>query len=371
MVRGVSMDLSHTTISRFLYGPNPHHTWAASTAKFDYQWEIVRTGAFGRNADQREAVISWLARHLALDGEREKWVAAPWLGIRKATFTLAAKFFWLLVRNSLSPTMADNIVTWDRAVMVAALVARMDINFPCLLLGELHERDFKPTTTYYFPCMIFQLCRDAGVPIWHCDKLVHATGTLDIRLIQDDTNVAAPRRGPRVDVPMGEDLIHTMGQMQGDGPPTTAPSNEHPTFSSQTASQVPSSSRATLLSGMTMIPLARGQKLEGQMATLLHQIKPWMRNLIVESEVRVEKRMEAKTDQKVQAVHKRLDAFELRVLERPAPTTDMSSFRTELSSLRADVDAILATPAVKPQAALSALGDDTVLGALFSGDDLE
>uniref|UniRef100_M1D9I1 Integrase core domain containing protein n=1 Tax=Solanum tuberosum TaxID=4113 RepID=M1D9I1_SOLTU len=70
-----------------------------------------------------------------------------------------------------------------------------------------------------------------------------------------------------------------------------------------------------------------------------------MRKLIAESEERVETRMMAKMNQKVQAVHKRFDAFELNVLERPAPTTDISSFRTELASLRADVDAILATPA--------------------------
>uniref|UniRef100_M1DI70 Integrase core domain containing protein n=1 Tax=Solanum tuberosum TaxID=4113 RepID=M1DI70_SOLTU len=258
MVRGISVNLSHTTINRFFYSPNPHHTWADSTAEFDYLLEIVRTGAFGRNADQREAVISWHAQHLALDGERVEWVVAPQLGIRKPTLTLASKFFWLLGRNRLSSIMADNIVTWDKEVMVAALVVELDINFSRLLLGELHERAFKTTTTYQFPCMIFQLCRDARVPIWHCGKLVHATGTLDIGLIQDNTNVAAPRRGPRVDVPMGEDLIHIVGHMQGDDPPlTTAPPDENPTSSSQTASQAPSSSRATPLSGMTMIPLAR------------------------------------------------------------------------------------------------------------------
>uniref|UniRef100_M1DS74 Integrase core domain containing protein n=1 Tax=Solanum tuberosum TaxID=4113 RepID=M1DS74_SOLTU len=103
------------------------------------------------------------------------------------------------------------------------------------------------------------------------------------------------------------------------------------------------------------------------MTTLLHHIKPWMWKLIVQSEERVEKRMEAKMDQKVQAVHKWLDAFELRVLERPAPTTDMSSFQGELDSQWADVDAILATVAVEPQVAPTALIDDTVLDALFSG----
>uniref|UniRef100_M1DX87 Integrase core domain containing protein n=1 Tax=Solanum tuberosum TaxID=4113 RepID=M1DX87_SOLTU len=96
-----------------------------------------------------------------------------------------------------------------------------------------------------------------------------------------------------------------------------------------------------------------------------------MRKLIAESEERVESRMEAKMDQKVQAVHKRLDAFELIVLERPVPTTDISSFWTELASLRADVHAILAIPAAEPHASPSALDDDTILGALFSGDDTD
>uniref|UniRef100_M1D908 Integrase core domain containing protein n=1 Tax=Solanum tuberosum TaxID=4113 RepID=M1D908_SOLTU len=44
----------------------------------------------------------------------------------------------------------------------------------------------------------------------------------------------------------------------------------------------------------------------------------------------------------------------------------MMDRKTELASLRADVDAILATPAVEPQAAPTALVDDTVLDALFS-----
>uniref|UniRef100_M1DK22 Integrase core domain containing protein n=1 Tax=Solanum tuberosum TaxID=4113 RepID=M1DK22_SOLTU len=77
--------------------------------------------------------------------------------------------------------------------------------------------------------------------------------------------------------------------------------------------------------------------------------------------------MEGMMDRKVQTVNKRLDAFELRVLERPAPTIDLSSFQSELASLRADVHAIIATPTVEPQAAPTALADDTVLDALFSG----
>ncbi|KAG5615659.1 hypothetical protein H5410_015483 [Solanum commersonii] len=84
------------------------------------------------------------------------------LGIRKATLNFVAKFFWLLVRNRVSPTKADNQVTWDRAVMVSAL--------------------------------------GLGVPIWHCDMLVHPTGALDIGLIRDEANVAAPRREPQIEL---------------------------------------------------------------------------------------------------------------------------------------------------------------------------
>uniref|UniRef100_M1DFY0 Integrase core domain containing protein n=1 Tax=Solanum tuberosum TaxID=4113 RepID=M1DFY0_SOLTU len=60
-------------------------------------------------------------------------------------------------------------------------------------------------------------------------------------------------------------------------------------------------------------------------------------------------------------------AHSFRVLERPAPTVDLSSFQTELASLSANVDAILSTPTVNPHAAPTALADDTVLNALFSG----
>uniref|UniRef100_M1DFF5 Integrase core domain containing protein n=1 Tax=Solanum tuberosum TaxID=4113 RepID=M1DFF5_SOLTU len=93
-------------------------------------------------------------------------------------------------------------------------------------------------------------------------------------------------------------------------------------------------------------------------------MKSWMQKSIAESEARMESMM----DQKVQAIHKRLDVFKLRVLEQPAPVTDMSSFLTELDSLRADLDAIIVPPTDEPESVHNVLVDDTVLGALFSDD---
>uniref|UniRef100_M1DVC0 Integrase core domain containing protein n=1 Tax=Solanum tuberosum TaxID=4113 RepID=M1DVC0_SOLTU len=275
MVRGCPVDISPSTIIRFLDGPTTGYSWSLNTSEFDYRWDIVRSGAFQRNAEQREAVLLCLARYIVADSERTEWVTTPWLGIRRATLNFVAKFLWLLVRNRVSPTKADNQVTWDRAVMGATLVEGVEIDFARMLLGEIHERAFRTSTTYPFPCLIFHLCRDSGVPIWHCDKLVHPTGALDIGLIRDEANVAAPRREPQIEA----------------------------------ASMALSSSRSTPELGATVVPLARVQKLEAQMATLLHHIQPWMQKSIAESEARIERRMEAMMERKVQAVNKRLDAF--------------------------------------------------------------
>uniref|UniRef100_M1BAY4 Integrase core domain containing protein n=1 Tax=Solanum tuberosum TaxID=4113 RepID=M1BAY4_SOLTU len=129
--------------------------------------------------------------------------------------------------------------------------------------------------------------------------------------------------------------------------------------------QAPSSSRATSSSGSAVVPLARVQKLEAQMATLLQHVKPWIQRSISKSEVRMERWMEHMMDLKVQAVNKSLDTFELRVLERPTATTDVFSFRKELDSLRADLHTILAPPADEPESAPTVPTDDTVLDALF------
>ena len=85
--------------------------------------------------------------------------------IKKANLTFVAKFLWLLVRHCLPPTAADNIVTWDQAVLMAVVIAGFEVDFAWLLQAVMHERAFKVTTTYPFPCMIFALCRTAGVPI--------------------------------------------------------------------------------------------------------------------------------------------------------------------------------------------------------------
>ncbi|WP_353802556.1 hypothetical protein [Acinetobacter baumannii] len=75
--------------------------------------------------------------------------------IKNAILTFTAKFLWLIVHHCLSPPGADNLVTWDRAVLMAAMIAGFEVDFAWLLQAVIHERAFKVATTNPFPCMIF------------------------------------------------------------------------------------------------------------------------------------------------------------------------------------------------------------------------
>lgn len=51
--------------------------------------------------------------------------------------------------------MKDSFVILGKAVMVAQLVLGIEIDFPRLLLDEIHEKEIRTSTTYQFPRMIF------------------------------------------------------------------------------------------------------------------------------------------------------------------------------------------------------------------------
>uniref|UniRef100_M1DWS1 Integrase core domain containing protein n=1 Tax=Solanum tuberosum TaxID=4113 RepID=M1DWS1_SOLTU len=133
------------------------------------------------------------------------------------------------------------------------------------------------------------LCNDVRVPFWHCDSLLKATKTLDISLILDEANVAAPCREPQVEVPpLGADLVEDVELMQGEEPTPQATTEDAPASPSLAASQAPSSSTTTPSSGSIVVPLARVQKLEAQMATLMEHVRPGMQRMIAEFEARIE-----------------------------------------------------------------------------------
>ena len=90
---------------------------------------------------------------------------------------------------------------------MAVMIVGFEVDFAWLLQAVMHERDFKVTTTYPFPCMIFYVCRSACVAICHNDQLMTPLATVDICLIRDEANEFAPCRGPHPDLPpLGDNL---------------------------------------------------------------------------------------------------------------------------------------------------------------------
>ena len=94
---------------------------------------------------------------------------------------------------------------------MVAIIARFKVDFAWILQTIMHERAFRVTTTYPFPCMIFSLCGSACVPIWHVDQLKTPLGTVNIGLITNEANELAPCRGPRPELPPhADDLADTV-----------------------------------------------------------------------------------------------------------------------------------------------------------------
>ena len=106
------------------------------------------------------------------------------------------------------------------------------------------------------------------------------------------------------------------------------------------------------------------------MDTLLHHIQPWMQRSITEYEERLERTMMQFTKRKIAEVNQRLDAFELRVLARPAPPVDVSTLQAAVDSLRADIDTILEARVPESEAPSVEPAEDTVLAALFATSDI-
>ena len=124
-----------------------------------------------------------------------------------------------------------------------------------------------------------------SVPIWHIDQLKTPFGTVDISLIKDEANELAPRRGPRPELPpLCDNLADTVAQART----ATQAASTNTTL----RESIPGSSTASSSSRSAPFPaLSRFQKLEAQMATLLHHVQHWMQRSIAEAEERLERRM--------------------------------------------------------------------------------
>ena len=67
--------------------------------------------------------------HLFVDGEGDDCVIELKGDIKKANLTFTAKFLFLIVHHYLSPTNADNIVTWGHPVLMTTMIVGFEVDF--------------------------------------------------------------------------------------------------------------------------------------------------------------------------------------------------------------------------------------------------
>ena len=106
------------------------------------------------------------------------------------------------------------------------------------------------------------------------------------------------------------------------------------------------------------------------MAKLLLHIQPWMQRSIAEAQGRLERRMVQHTERKIAEVHQRLDALELRVLDRLAPQMDVSTLQAAVESPRTDIDMILEARVPESEASSTEPAEDTVMATLFATSEI-
>ncbi|KAG5615217.1 hypothetical protein H5410_015041 [Solanum commersonii] len=216
LVRGCSVDISPSTIRRFLYGPTADHSWSLNTSEFDYRWDIVLESLPSEELRRRERDTLVGQIHCCEMAASREWVVAHAFGHPEGDINFVAKFLQFLVRSGVD--QSDN----QRSTLPASLLARYERHWGPPLLTPFHA--------LFFGCAGTLECDR------HCDRLVHPTGALDIGLIRDEANVAAPRREPQVKVPhLGTDLAFLMGRA---GAMTPRPSH-HPGSFSRAASMGP------------------------------------------------------------------------------------------------------------------------------------
>lgn len=58
-----------------------------------------------------------------------------------------AKFWWTMVCFKLTSNVSDNVITWDKATLVAYLLIGYEIDFMALIRLDIHECVFGETTT--------------------------------------------------------------------------------------------------------------------------------------------------------------------------------------------------------------------------------
>lgn len=207
------------------------------------------------------------------------------------------KFWWNIVHFQLCSTLMDNTMTSEHAVLAANIISGYDINIPLYIIIEIHEREFRDSTSISFPCLIDRLCRDSGIQTFHdIDRLIEVNRTHDVGLIKNDTNPVVHRCVPELFVrstaePNFEGSILEMST-SAEGPIVAATTSDIPSLVIPTGVPCPPSLGMFMITTEFLHELIQCQmQIETQLAQFIQQVRPWVRTLIAQLEERVAAKM--------------------------------------------------------------------------------
>lgn len=91
-------------------------------------------------------------------------------------------------------THVDNTLMTDYAVLFATIIVGYDIDFTHCIVEEMHECTLRRSTSILFPCLVHQLCIEAGTKTMpNMDTMIEVHRTQDTALIKVDENLMVPR----------------------------------------------------------------------------------------------------------------------------------------------------------------------------------
>lgn len=127
--------------------------------EFDYCMRITYSRHTIRDLKHRALKLHlarWMATQIAELGINAQWVKGK--RDQESVVTFYSEVLVVVLQYRLHPTFENNILTWDRAALIASLNVGYDIDLAKCINTKIHIRAFGETATFPFPCLIQQLC---------------------------------------------------------------------------------------------------------------------------------------------------------------------------------------------------------------------
>jgi hypothetical protein len=358
-VREHRVDISITAIRRVLFGPS--YIAPAQPAEYAHRIFSMQQAVTLRDGASRTSLLRWIAEQITDIGVEPAWVREHTSSIKKAHLSFRAKFWWLIIRSWIRPTRADNVITLERAVLLASVLAGYDIDWAQVIADHLHEAAFHFSTSLPFPVMIHRLCREAGIEVDPVrERHVEATSTRDASLIKADDFPLDLPQADQVQVPELSQ-IHPQAPDSAPAATHTAPAPTAPVSATASQAAEPTDADPPIGGVATAIP-----SIASSSGAIPSQVDPLFIHLlarrvaVLETKVRsiatsVPVLVESTVSDAEARIGARIDQFESRIQRQisEAAQVDVSTFRQEVAALRADILHLLSAPALDPAAALA------------------